>query len=153
ERADIVITSTGAPHFIITKSMVERLIHQRKNKPVFFIDIAVPRDIDPAVNNIDNVFLYDVDDLQQVVDANMQERMKEAGRAEEIVDTEVSAFCAKMKAREVAPLIAQIRETCETARREVIERNRNVLRDSTPQEAVDQITQAFMNKILHHPVS
>src|ERR1041384_6426843 len=80
DRADIVISSTGAPHFIITKPMGEQVIHRRKNKPMFFIDIAVPRDIDPAVNEIDNAFLYDIDDLQQVVDANMKDRLSEAHR-------------------------------------------------------------------------
>src|SRR6185295_1561188 len=121
-----------APHFIITKPMVEQLIHRRKNKPVFFIDIAVPRDIDPAVNGIDNVFLYDIDDLQQVVDSNMKERLSEAGRAEEIVDTEVQAFCLKMQAREVVPTIVQLRESLEKLRREEIERNRRHLKDLSP---------------------
>src|SRR5213075_2308889 len=97
DRADIVISSTGAPHFIITKPMGEQIIHRRKNKPVFFIDIAVPRDVDPAVNEIDNAFVYDIDDLQQVVDANLKERLKEAMRAEEIVDQEVQAFCLKLQ--------------------------------------------------------
>src|SRR5205085_7000922 len=84
--ADIVITSTGAPHFIIGKNLAEQIIHRRKNRPMFFIDIAVPRDIDPGVNEIDNAFLYDIDDLQQVIDTNLKERLKEAMRAEEIID-------------------------------------------------------------------
>src|SRR5262245_8289193 len=99
DRADIVISSTGAPHFIITKHLAEQMIRNRRNRPVFFIDIAVPRDIDPTVNDIDNVFVYDIDDLQQVIDSNMKERMKEAGRAEEIVDLEVRAFYTRMQAR------------------------------------------------------
>src|SRR5215471_631978 len=73
EHADIVISSTGAPHFIITRSLAEQVIRNRRNKPVFFIDIAVPRDVDPQVNDIDNAFVYDIDDLQQVIDANMRE--------------------------------------------------------------------------------
>src|SRR5215469_12088541 len=97
DRADIVISSTGAPHFIITKPMGEAIIHRRKNKPMFFIDIAVPRDVEPTVNEIDNAFLYDIDDLQQVVDANLKDRLKEAHRAEEIIDLEVAAFCTKMQ--------------------------------------------------------
>src|SRR5207253_1115287 len=111
--ADIVISSTGAPHFIIGKNLAEQVIHRRKNKPVFFIDIAVPRDVDPAVNEIDNAFLYDIDDLQQVIDANLKERLKEASRAEEIIDGEVEAFCLKMQGREVVPTIVQLRETLE----------------------------------------
>src|SRR5499433_1572941 len=82
DRADIVISSTGAPHFIISRTLAEQVIHRRKNRPIFFIDIAVPRDIDPTVNEIDNAYLYDIDDLQAVIDENLKERMKEASRAE-----------------------------------------------------------------------
>src|SRR5207249_4809797 len=99
--ADIVITSTGAPHFIIGRNLAEQVIHRRKNKPIFFIDIAVPRDIDPAVNQIDNAFLYDIDDLQQVIDANLKERFKEAMRAEQIVDDKVTVMTVKIQKRNV----------------------------------------------------
>ena len=116
DRADIIISSTGAPNFIITKPLAEQIIHRRKYKPIFFIDIAVPRDIDPTVNEIDNGFLYDIDDLQQVIDSNLKERMKEASRAEEIVHSEVQAFCTKMQAREVVPTIIQLRDTIEKLR-------------------------------------
>ena len=159
EHADIVISSTGAPHFIITKPLAEHVIRNRRNKPVFFIDIAVPRDVDPTVNDIDNAFVYDIDDLQQVIDANMKERMKEAGRAEEIVDREVQAFCTRMQSREVAPTIVLLRETCEKVRRDEIERHRRLLRDMPADQqeatlaAIDQVTQAMMNKILHHPIA
>src|SRR5207249_6114737 len=120
---DIVISSAGAPDFIIGKNLAEQVIHRRKNKPMFCIDIAVPRDIDPAVNEIDNAFLYDIDDLQQVIDSNLKGRMKEASRAEEIVDHEVQAFCTKMQSREVVPMIVQLRDTLEKLRRDEIERN------------------------------
>ena len=159
DHADIVITSTGAPHFIITKHLAEQVIRNRRNKPVFFIDIAVPRDVDPAVNDLDNVFVYDIDDLQQVIDANMKERMKEAGRAEEIVDREVRAFYTRMQARDVAPTIVQLRDTLEKIRRDEIERHRRLLRDMPAEQqeaaltALDQVTQSLMNKILHHPIS
>jgi len=152
--ADIVITSTGAPHFIIGSSLAEQVIHRRKNKPIFFIDIAVPRDIDPAVNQIDNAFLYDIDDLQQVIDANLKERLKEAMRAEQIVDDEVEAFCLKMQTRDVVPTIVQLRESLEKVRRDEIERNRRHLKDLSPEQqaAVDQITKSIVNKILHPPI-
>jgi len=154
DRADIVISSTGAPHFIITKTLAEQIIHRRKNKPMFFIDIAVPRDIDPTVNDIDNAFLYDIDDLQQVIDANLKERMKEALRAEEIVEHEVEAFCSKMHSREVVPTIVQLRDALEKIRREEIERNRRLLKDRSAEQqaAVDQITKSLVNKILHPPI-
>jgi glutamyl-tRNA reductase len=159
EHTDIVISSTGAPHFIITKSLAEQVIRNRRNKPVFFIDIAVPRDVDPLVNDIDNAFVYDIDDLQQVIDANMRERMKEAGRAEEIVDREVQAFCTRMQSREVAPTIVLLRDTVDRVRREEIERYRKLLRDMPAEQqqatlaAIDQVTQSLMNKILHHPIT
>jgi glutamyl-tRNA reductase len=154
DHADIVISSTGAPHFIISRSLAEQVIHKRKNKPIFFIDIAVPRDIDPSVNEIDNAFLYDIDDLQQVIDANLKERMKEASRAEEIIDSEVEAFCRKMQSREVVPTIVQLREGLEKLRREEIERNRRYLKDlsAEQQEAIDHITKSVVNKILHTPI-
>lgn len=154
DRADIVISSTGAPHFIIGRSLAEQIIHRRKNKPMFFIDIAVPRDVDPSVNEIDNAFLYDIDDLQQVIDANLKERLKEASRAEEIIDTEVQEFCRKMQSREVVPTIVAIRDSVEKVRRDEIERNRRHLKDLSPegQAAVDMITKAFANKILHTPI-
>jgi glutamyl-tRNA reductase len=154
DRADIVISSTGAPHFVISKALAEQVIHKRKNKPMFFIDIAVPRDIDPTVNEIDNAFLYDIDDLQQVIDANLKERLKEALKAEEIVDLEVQAFCRKMQSREVVPMIVQLRDTLEKVRREEIERNRRHLKDLTPEQqaGVDQITRSLVNKILHTPI-
>jgi glutamyl-tRNA reductase len=155
DRADIVISSTGAPHFVINRAMAEQIIHRRKNRPMFFIDIAVPRDVDPAVNELDNAFLYDIDDLQQVIDSNLKDRLKEAQRAEEIVDSEVQAFCLRMQSREVVPTIVQLKDALEKLRRDEIERNRRHLKDLTPeqQEAVDQITQAVVNKILHHPIA
>ena len=155
DRADIVISSTGAPHFVISRQDAEHIIRLRKNRPIFFIDIAVPRDIDPAVNEIDNIFLYDIDDLQQVVDDNMAERVKEASRAEEIVDSEVEAFCSRIRAREVVPTIVALRDQLERLRRDEIERNRKHLAPMTPeqQEAVDRITRSMVNKILHHPIS
>ena len=159
DRADIVISSTGAPHFIITRPLAEQVIRNRRNKPVFFIDIAVPRDVDPAVNDIDNAFVYDIDDLQQVIDANLKERLKEAGRAEEIIDREVQAFCTRMQTRDVAPTIIQLRDTVEKVRRDEIERYRKLVKDMPPEQqevalaAIDQITQSLLNKILHHPIS
>ena len=155
DHADIVISSTGAPHHVITKGMAERIIRHRKNKPVFFIDIAVPRDIDPDVNEIDNVFLYDIDDLQQVIDANLKERLKEAHRAEEIVDVEVRAFCSRMQSREVVPTIVELRASVDKMRHEEIERYRKKLKDFTPEQLaiLDQLTESLANKFLHAPMT
>jgi len=155
DHADIVISSTGAPHHVITKAMAERIIRHRKNKPVFFIDIAVPRDIDPDVNEIDNVFLYDIDDLKQVIDANLKERRKEAHRAEEIIDVEVRAFCSRMQSREVVPTIVELRASIDKMRHDEIERYRKKLKDFTPEQLaiLDQLTESLTNKFLHAPMT
>ncbi len=105
---DIVITSSGAPHYIIDREMMQRVIASRRNKPMFLIDIAVPRNIEPSVNEIDNVFLYDIDDLQEVVNANLRERLKEAERAEDIVTQEVERMVARLMVQEVAPTIVSL---------------------------------------------
>ncbi len=155
DHADIVISSTGAPHHVITKGMAERIIRHRKNKPVFLIDIAVPRDIDPDVNEIDNVFLYDIDDLQQVIDANLKERLKEAHRAEEIIDVEVRAFCSRMQSRDVVPTIVELRANIDKIRHDEIERYRRRLKDFTPEQLaiLDQLTESLTNKFLHAPMT
>lgn len=155
DRADIVISSTGAPHFVITRPDAEQIIRKRKNKPVFFIDIAVPRDIDPAVNEIDNLFLYDIDDLQQTVDDNIRDRLDEASRAEEIIDHEVVTYCQRAQARALGPTIAAVREAADRTRREVIERNRRNLTPLTAEQldTVDRITRSVVNALLHAPIS
>jgi glutamyl-tRNA reductase len=155
DRADIVISSTGAPHFVITRADAENIIRKRKNKPVFFIDIAVPRDIDPAVNAVDNVFLYDIDDLQKTVDENLRDRLGEASRAEDIIDREVLSFCDREHTRNLGPTIVAVREAADRLRREVIERHRRHLGPLTAeqQEALDRITQSLVNSLLHRPVS
>src|SRR5205807_6979029 len=102
---DILIASSGAPLYILHKDEMQRVISARRNKPMFLIDIAVPRNIEPSVNEIDNIFLYDIDDLQEVVNANLRERMKEAGHAESLVAEEVERTMARLKVAEVAPII------------------------------------------------
>lgn len=152
DRADIVISSTGAPHYVVTKPDAERIIRMRKNRPMFFIDIAVPRDIDPAVNDLDSVFLYDIDDLQQVVESNMRERHSEAARAEGIVSLEVEAFCARIQSREVVPVIVQMQQGAEEFRLEQLSRYGKGL-DETQKEALDRITKSMVKKLLHKPIA
>lgn len=117
-RMDIVFTATGAPTTLIEKPMMLEIMHRRKRDPLVLIDISVPRNIDPGVGTIDNIFHYDVDDLQAVVEANLQERLKAAAEAEKIVETEVASFCNKLKSFEVAPVVQQvqgrIKEICTT---------------------------------------
>lgn len=152
---DILITSSGAPHYILHKSEMQHAISVRKNRPVFLIDIAVPRNIAPDVNEVDNVFLYDIDDLQEVVNANLRERHKEAGRAEEIVNQEVDRMMGRLKAQEVAPTIVGLQDQFEAIRIAEIDRVRRKLGPLTEQQedAIDQLTRGIVSKIAHLPIT
>ncbi|MBX5495124.1 MAG: glutamyl-tRNA reductase [Bryobacteraceae bacterium] len=152
---DIVITSTGAPHYILTRDQVRKVIEARRNKPVFLIDIAVPRNIEPEVNRLDNVFLYDIDDLQEVVAANLRGRLKEAEQAEEIIDEEVERLMHRLRARHVVPTIVSLQEQLEQIRLAELERVRSKLGPLTPQqeEAVTALTRGIINKIAHGPIA
>lgn len=153
--ADIVISSTGAPHFLIRKEHVERMLAARKNRPVFFVDIAVPRDVDPAVNDLDNAFVYDIDDLGQVVEANKKQREREAAWAEEIIAQETQKMMRRLASREVAPTIMAVEERLKLIRENEMERFRSRLGTLSPEQrdAVDGLTQAILNKILHGPIT
>ncbi|MBI1939970.1 MAG: glutamyl-tRNA reductase [Acidobacteria bacterium] len=155
EKADIVISSTGAPHFVIEKAQAEKLLAARKNRPMFFVDIAVPRDIDPAVNELDNAFVYDIDDLEQVVDANKKQREREAVWAEEIVQQEVQKMMRRLASREVVPTIVALEERLNRIRETELERHRGKLASLTPEqrEAVDGLMRGIVNKILHGPIT
>ena len=152
---DILIASSGAPHHILTKEDMQRVISARRNRPMFLIDIAVPRNIDPAVHDIDNVFLYDIDDLQEVVNSNLRERLKEADRAEALVSEEVERMMARLKVQEVPPTIISLQEQLEQIRAAELERTRRKLGALTPdqEEALDSLTRAIINKIAHGPIS
>jgi len=152
-RADIVITSTAAPTFIIKKDMVERAIHQRKNKPIFFIDIAVPRDIEPEVNDLENVYLYDIDDLQSVVAANIHEREKEAESALEIIQSEVNKFNNWVVSLDAVPTIVEMRKRAESIRQKEVDKAiRKMSHLSEEDKQMLHIaTQSIINKILHKP--
>jgi glutamyl-tRNA reductase len=153
--ADIVITSSGAPDYVRRKEDIQRAIAARRNKPMFVIDIAVPRNVEPSVNQIDNVFLYDIDDLQEVVNANLRERMKEAEHAERLVAEEVDRTMARLKVAEVAPLIVGLQEQLEQIRAGELERVRHKYGPFTPQqeEALESLTRGIVNKIAHGPIS
>jgi len=155
ERSDILISSTGSPNFILTKADGERMIRLRKNRPVFIIDIAVPRDVDPEINKVSNIFLYDIDDLRNVIDANLRQRQREALSAEDIVRQEVEAFIEHTRTRDVTPTIVSLREHWEGVRREEIGRIRRRLGQLSPEQeaALDTLTQGLLNKFLHGPIS
>lgn len=151
---DIVIASSGAPHFIIQKQDMKRVIDARKNKPVFLIDIAVPRNIDPHVQELDNVFLYDVDDLQKVVETNLKVRQSEADHAEMIITEEVERVGEWLRTREVGPVIKLLHDQFESIRTAEMERARAKLAGLTPQqmEAVEALTRGLTNKLAHGPM-
>ncbi|MDH3390369.1 MAG: glutamyl-tRNA reductase [Desulfobulbaceae bacterium] len=154
EHVDIMISSTGSPDIILNSSDVKPLMRQRRNRPLFLIDIAVPRDLDPKLNDLDNVYLYGIDDLSTIVDINKAERDKEAVRAERIVTEETLKFMLWLGSMEVTPTIVTIREKADAIRRAEIEKtlpNLGRLSDKEIQ-AIEKMTSAMMNKILHHPI-
>ena len=152
---DIVITSSGAPHYVLQKDDMQRVIAARRNKPMFLIDIAVPRNIDPAVNQIDNIFLYDIDDLQEVVNANLRERMKEAEHAEALVADEVDRTLARLKVAEVTPTIVGLQDQLEQIRTGELEKVRRKYGPFTPEQeqALEMLTRGIINKVAHGPIS
>jgi glutamyl-tRNA reductase len=151
--ADIVISSTSAPHFVLTREHVERAMKRRKHRPIFFIDIAVPRDLDPEINRIDNAYLYDIDDLQQVVEQNRGEREREATLAEAIVAEELGNVTAWLRTLEVVPTIATLREAIESIKTGEMARLSNRLADLTDEQRanVEMLANSIVNKILHLP--
>ena len=151
---DIVIASTGAPEPVIRLGTVQRIVSARRGRPLFFIDIAVPRNVESAVGTLDGVYCYDIDDLKQVVDANIRERVREAHRAEALVEREVAKFLAKLGDVEVIPTIVSLRERLEAIRAGEVKRTLTRLPDVTPatREAIEALSTAIVNKILHAPI-
>lgn len=149
--ADIVITSTGAPHFIFRPEHGHAFLHRRRNRPMFFIDIAVPRDVDPAMNKIEGIFVYDVDDLQQVAAAHMEERSRQAVDAETLVETEVERFHQQQRAVNVAPAIVAMQRQAEEIRAGELQRIHARLGTLTAEQmaAVEALTRGMVNKFLH----
>jgi glutamyl-tRNA reductase len=152
--ADIVISSTGAPGIILRKDQVKRIMRPRRHRLLFIIDIAVPRDIDPKVNDIDNVYLYDIDDLKGVIKFNKTEREKEASKADRIVEAEVIKFMAWMESLNVVPVIQHLQEKAEAVRQKELSRSHKVFESLSDeqQKALDVLTRSIVQKILHDPI-
>ncbi len=155
DRADIVITSTGAPHAIFRREHGELFLSRRKNRPMFFIDIAVPRDVDSEMNKLDGIFVYDIDDLQQAVASHVADRRKEADRADTIINDEVARFQARLQTLDVVPTIVSLQDHLETIRQAEIDRVRGRLGSLSPEQelAVETLTRGIVNKIMHTPVT
>jgi glutamyl-tRNA reductase len=155
KRADIVLSSTGAPHFILRREDVEEVIRIRRNRPMFFIDMAVPRDIDPDANQIDNVYVYDIDDLNNVIETNLEERQREALKAEEIVMEEVRSFRRWLDAQQVTPTIVTLRRKYEEVKNAEVAKAVAALGTDDPKmrKVVESLASSLLNKILHAPIA
>jgi glutamyl-tRNA reductase len=153
KRADIVLSSTGCPHFIITRDDMQRLMAEREGRPLFLIDIAVPRDIDPGVQEVPGCELVNVDGLQQVASENLRERQKAVEAAEGIIDAETQMFRDRQAQLNVVPTIVSLRCRIEQIRRAELARTRSMFGSLSPEQerALEALTQGLVNKILHTP--
>jgi glutamyl-tRNA reductase len=152
---DIVICSTGAPDYVLRKEHVQKVMKARKQRQMFIIDIAVPRNIDPEINDLDNVYLYSVDDLQGVVETNIGERSREAEKAERIVSSEVQSFLKWQESLIAVPTIVAIREKAEAIRKDELDkmwRKLGPVEENTI-KAIEQLTNSIMNKLIHPPTA
>lgn len=154
EIADIIISSTGAPDLVLRKQDVKQVMRQRKHRPFFLIDIAVPRDLDPEINDLDNVYLFDIDDLQNVIEVNKFERRKEADKAERIVKEETLKFMQWLENFEATPTIVAIREKADAIREAELAKTLSQLNDLSPKEikSIEILTTSLVNKLLHYPL-
>ncbi|MBW2318648.1 MAG: glutamyl-tRNA reductase [Deltaproteobacteria bacterium] len=153
KEVDIVISSTGAQQYVLVRDDFKGLMRARKNRPLFFIDIAVPRDIDPEINRVSNVYVYDIDDLKNAIQENIDERKQAAVKGERIVDAAVIQFRNWFQGLEVVPTIVGLREKMEQIRQKELKKTFGSL-DSLSDEdraAIDTLTAALVNKILHNP--
>jgi glutamyl-tRNA reductase len=152
---DIVLTSSAAPGFVLTPEMLRRALSARKSRPMLLIDIAVPRNIDPAIQKLEHAFLYDMDDLQNLAERNMSARREVALQAEAIVTEEVTRLEAKLRERGVTPTIVSLQEQLENIRQEVVARYRGRLGALTreQEDVIEAMTRGIVNKVAHGPIS
>ncbi|HWH76144.1 MAG TPA: hypothetical protein VNT76_02190, partial [Candidatus Binatus sp.] len=154
--ADLVIGCTGAPEVLINAAQVDKVLRERKNKAMFFIDIGDRRNFDAKINDLDNVYLYNIDDLKNVADENLQERANEANKAEAIVHDEVRSFVRWVGSLEQVPTITALRQHFDEIRRREIDKSLgSSLKEltETQRAAVEDMTTAMINKMLHGPIS
>jgi glutamyl-tRNA reductase len=151
---DIVIASTAAPHFVIETGQVERALAARRKRNLFLIDLCVPRNIEPAIASIDGAYLYNIDDLQNVVDANRETRLHKAEEAEQIIDREVEAFRRRLAAQDAVPTIVELQQRIETIRAAELEKCLRKLgpMSAEQRDAIEQLSTQVVNKILHYPI-
>jgi glutamyl-tRNA reductase len=152
---DIVVVSSGAPDVLIRKADMRRVLASRRNRPMFLIDIAVPRNVEAAVNELEHVFLYDIDDLGRAVDQNLATRRKEAEEAEEIIEDEIRRLTERMKAREFAPVILELQQYLDRLGKSELDRLRPRFGELTPrqEEALAIYTRSLLQKVAHGPIT
>jgi len=153
--ADIVVASTASQEFVITYDQVKSCLRKRRNRPLFFIDIAVPRDVQPSVNDLDNVYVYDIDDLKGVIQVNMAQRQQEAVKAERIVQEEVVKFDKWLKTLAVVPTIVSLKEKAESIVQGELKKSSSVIGELTPsqKEKIEILTRSVVEKVLSDPIS
>ena len=154
QEVDIVITSTASSEPVISERQVKETMRPRKNRPLFFIDIAVPRDVEPHVNRIENVFLYDIDDLKGMVDSNIDKRKKEAVKAERMVDQEVIKFTSWLNTLKVVPTIVALQDKCEKIRQIELKKTLSSLDglSDSQKKDLEGLTLSITRKILNNPI-
>ncbi|HZB25943.1 MAG TPA: glutamyl-tRNA reductase [Vicinamibacterales bacterium] len=152
-QADIVVTATGAPTVVLTRADLERAMKNRRERPLFVIDIAVPRDVDPAAGTLDEIFLYNVDDLKGIIESNLEKRTAELARADAIVSSEAGKFAAWLQSREIIPTVVALRDRFESIRRTELTRLQSKLTALPPeaQAQIDHITRLIVEKLLLTP--
>lgn len=155
QMADVIIGSTAAEEYILTPQLVHETLRERKYRPMFLIDMSVPRNFDPAINDIDNVYLYDIDDLGGVAAENLEERGREAEKAEAIIEEEVDTFWHWLATLDAVPTIVALREKAESIRKGELEKTLGSLRDlpGPARDALEAMTSAIVNKLLHAPIT
>lgn len=153
--ADIVISSTGASNYVVDKEIVARVMKQRKNRPMFMVDIAVPRDLDPEIHALKNVYLYDIDDLQGVVNLNLTERSKEADKIEVLLTEEQVAFSQWLMVQEATPLISELRKKATQLQSQTVQNLSNKIPNLTERDIhlLQKYTMSMMNQLLHEPIA
>ena len=150
--ADIVVSSTAKPGFVIGLEAVTKALEVRRHRPMFMLDLAVPRDIDPRVGALEDVYLYSIDDLRQVVDENVKARQEEAAVARRIIDADVAEFMAGLKVLEAVPMIRELRGQAEAARDQTLEQARRLLAAGhSPEAVLEQLASTLTNRLLHAP--
>ncbi len=153
DQVDVMIVSTAAPVHVLKKEHGPGLMKARRHRPIFIVDLAVPRNVDPALNDLDNLFLYNVDDLQRVADEGREERLKEARQAEEIVEQEIASYLKWVRSLEVQPTIVELRRHFQQVAGEELQKRRSRLAFLQPDQerAVSGLLEAVVNKLLHSP--